>query len=90
MQPIQDLLSRIRWDPALAGARFEVGYLDRVTGSETVVPVSALRFDPGTPNAFTIVDDEGAARHIPLHRVRRVYRDGLIVWQRPDRTLADE
>jgi len=83
MQPIHDLLSRIRWDPAFAGARFEVGYLDRVTASETVVPVSSLRFDPGAPDAFTIVDDEGVVRHIPLHRVRRVYKDGAVIWRRP-------
>jgi uncharacterized protein (UPF0248 family) len=31
------------------------------------------------------VDAEGLTRHIPLHRVRTVYKNGAVVWARPER-----
>lgn len=83
MQPIHELLNRIRWDPALAGHRFTLAYDDHVTHRDVVVPFDGLRFDRETPGAFTIVDEEGIARHVPLHRVRAVYRDGDVIWRRP-------
>lgn len=85
MQPVHEVLNRIRWDAALAGARFEVAYEDRVARSEVRVEVTSMRFDPDRPRAFTVIDEEGAAHSIPLHRVRTIYRDGEPFWQRPPR-----
>jgi uncharacterized protein (UPF0248 family) len=83
MQPLQDLLHRIRWDPSFAGSTFALGYYDRIDRREHVVAFTAVRFDPGRPDTFSIEDEEGVVRHIPLHRVRTVYRDGTPIWQRP-------
>ena len=83
MQPLQDLLHRIRWDPEFGKGRFALGYRDRVVGEEQIVPLASMVFDANRPGFFSIEDREGVTRHIPLHRVRTVYRDGAVIWERP-------
>jgi uncharacterized protein (UPF0248 family) len=81
--PIQDLLHRIRWDPAFAGAEYELGYLDHVEHRVVRVPLRDVAVEPGDRFALSIADEEGVVRSIPLHRVRTVWRDGNPIWQRP-------
>ena len=82
MQPIHKLLSRIRWDPRFRAGRFDVGYFDRLDRRVITVPFESLRFPVGTPAMFEIWDDDGTLRRIPFHRVRRVTRDGRVIWER--------
>ena len=82
MQPLQALLHRIKWDAQFAQGRFAVGYYDRVVRKERVVPFTSIRMDPGT-DSFSFHDEDGIVAHIPLHRVRTVYQNGDVVWQRP-------
>jgi uncharacterized protein (UPF0248 family) len=86
MIPIHDLLSRIRWDPGLAAAEFEIGYWDRVARRIVRVPFRRIRFDSGTTSVFEAVEDDGTVHSVPLHRVRAVWRDGELIWQRPPPT----
>lgn len=83
MIPIQDLLHRIRWDPAFGRARFEVAWLDHVAGALVRMPFDALHFDLETPFGFDVIDPAGERRFVPYHRVREVYRDGGLIWRRP-------
>jgi uncharacterized protein (UPF0248 family) len=80
--PIQDVLHRIQWDPSWRASRFEIGYLDRVAGTLVRVPSGGLHLDAGRPAALTLHDSGGAVLSIPLHRVRQVWRDGAIIWER--------
>ena len=82
MQPLEDLLSRIRWDAEFAKAEFALGYIDRVAGREEIVRLEAVKFDAEHPGMFSVEDEYGTVRHIPLHRVRTVYRDGAAIWSR--------
>jgi uncharacterized protein (UPF0248 family) len=82
MIPVQEVLHRIQWDPACRGSLFEIGYLDRVAGTIVRVPFGDLHLDPGRPAVLTLHDAEGSVIRIPLHRVRRVWRDGVIFWER--------
>ena len=82
MQPIHKLLSRIRWDPRFRTGRFMLGYFDRVARRVVVVPFEGIRFPAEAPGSFEIWDDEGNPHRIPFHRVRRVYRNGRVIWQR--------
>jgi len=50
------------------------------------VPFESVTFDADRPGFFSIVDVEGLTRHIPLHRVRMVYKDGAVIWARPEHT----
>jgi len=87
MPPLEDLLHRIRWDPAFAEGVFTLGYLDRIAGVEQVVPFSSVRLDPRRPGMFSFEDEDGRVRRIPLHRVRAVYRNGRVIWRRPTRPI---
>ena len=82
MVPIQDVLHRIQWDPACRGSAFELGYIDRVAGTIVRVPFGDVRLDALRPAALTLHDAAGSSIRIPLHRVRRVWRDGVIFWER--------
>ena len=82
MLPIQKLLSRIRWDPRIGHGIFAVGYFDRAERRIVVAPFDTIHFPPDAPLMLEIRDDEGIAHRIPFHRVRRVYRDGRIIWER--------
>ncbi len=82
MEPIQDLLSRIRWDRAFGAGRFSIGYFDRVSHAVVVVPLTELHFSKDDDFAFEFLDDEGETHHVPLHRIRDVYRDGHVIWHR--------
>jgi uncharacterized protein (UPF0248 family) len=85
VQPLQDLLARITWDPEFGKGRFALGYEDRMVPEETVVPFAAVRFDAARPGTFSIQHEDGSVAHIPLHRVRTVYRNGEAIWRRPAR-----
>lgn len=81
MIPIQDLLHRICWDEHYGGD-FVVGYYDRVADAIIRVPFGEISFPPGDSFAFVIIDAEGAAHSVPYHRVREVFRNGELIWQR--------
>jgi uncharacterized protein (UPF0248 family) len=85
VQPLQDLLARITWDPEFGKGRFALGYEDRMVPEETVVPFAAVRFDAARPGTFSIQHEDGSVARIPLHRVRTVYRNGEAIWRRPAR-----
>jgi uncharacterized protein (UPF0248 family) len=82
MIPIQDLLHRIQWDPDFGRAEFEIGYYDRVTRTIVRVPFRRVHFERGEHFAFEAVEDDGSVHAVPLHRVREVWRNGTLIWQR--------
>ena len=84
MQPLHLLLHRIRWDPEFGQGRFALGYHDRVAGEERIVPFGSITFDSSRPGFFSFEDTGGVVHHIPLHRVRTVYKNGVVIWERPD------
>ena len=59
MQPLQDLLNRITWDPEFGKDRFAIGYEDRLMSQEMVVPFAAVRLDPERPGMLSIQQEDG-------------------------------
>ncbi|KPK40524.1 MAG: hypothetical protein AMJ69_02050 [Gammaproteobacteria bacterium SG8_47] len=88
MIPIHELLQRIRWDRAFAQADFVLGFYDRVEDRIVTVPFEGVSFPPGDHFAFECVDEEGTLHRVPYHRVRVVYRDGVVIWQRDRQSAA--
>ena len=82
MQPIHELLARIRWDPQFAQSRFRIGYWDRVEGRVLHADLREIAWDADNPSFFDLTDEDGVAHSIPFHRVREVWRDGSLIWQR--------
>ena len=89
MQPLQDLLNRIKWDVEFGKAEFTLGYYDRIVHDEIIVPFVSISFDPQRPATFSFEDEDGIVRHIPLHRVRAVYKDGVVIWRRAGPPAGD-
>lgn len=82
MIPIQQLLSRIRWDPEFGRGEFVLGYYDRIEDRILHVSLKDVRFEPEDHFSCRIIDVEGAAHMVPLHRIREVFKDGVLIWER--------
>jgi uncharacterized protein (UPF0248 family) len=81
MIPIQDLFNKIRWDKEFGKGYFEIGYEDRWEEKITRIAFKKIVFEEGNQFSFQIkLGGEMAA--IPFHRVKEVYRDGGLIWQR--------
>ncbi len=88
MIPIQELLSRIRWDPEFGRGKFIIGYYDRIEEQIIKVPLARIAFATDSPSSFDAIEADGSVHSVPYHRVREVYRDGELIWQRPEPPLA--
>ena len=82
MIPIRSLLDRIRWDADFGRGAFTIGYYDRVERRIIQVPLARIHLDPGNHFSFSAVEEDGSVHEVPFHRVREVYRDGTLIWQR--------
>lgn len=82
MQPIHELINRIRWDAEFGAAEFSIGYYDRVEKRIIVVPLGRASYDHPDAESLRFEDDEGRTVNIPFHRVRQVFRDGELIWNR--------
>ena len=83
MQPVRELLNQIRWDPHFSG-EFEIAFVDHTKPELERISVRDLRFDQAAKSSFELVDREGQLISVPLHRIRRLYRDGELIWSRPE------
>lgn len=82
MTPIHEMLARIRWDPDFARARFTVGYWDRVAGEVLRIDLRDASRDADNPSFLDLIDAEGVVHEVPLHRVREIWRNGVLIWRR--------
>ncbi len=89
MQPLDELLHRIRWDAEFGAGQFSLGYYDRVAHEEKIVPVVATMVDRQS-RTFSFADEAGVDRRIPLHRVGSVYKNGVAIWRRPEKSLEGQ
>jgi uncharacterized protein (UPF0248 family) len=83
MTPIHELLHRIRWDAEFGSAEFEIGYWDRMARTIIRVPLRRVHFRKDVHFSFQSVESDGSVHTVPLHRVRAVWRNGELIWQRP-------
>lgn len=82
MTPIQDLLHRIQWDAEFGNASFTLGYYDRVRERVFRVSFERVHRARGDHFSFDLEDADGRLRMIPFHRVREVWRNGVLIWER--------
>lgn len=82
MQPIQELLARIHWDPEFGKGEFELGFLDHLESAIIRLPFRRITFAPGDHYFFHYIDDEGTEHSVPFHRIKDVYKNGERIWHR--------
>jgi uncharacterized protein (UPF0248 family) len=86
MIPIHQLLNRIHWDREFGAAAFEIGYYDRLRAGIVRVPLAAeeaIVVRSGGQVLLPLPGEDGLLHSVPLHRIREVFRNGLLIWQRP-------
>lgn len=81
MEPIRELLSRIRWDEEFGRGDFEIGIYDRVEDAVGFQPLENMETEKGNHATFTLQID-GEKQTIPFHRIREVRKDGQCIWHR--------
>lgn len=82
MIPIHKLLSRIRWDKDFGKGSFEIGYYDRLEDKILRIPLRDIYFEEGDHYFICVIDQHHELHHVPLHRIKAVYRNGEIIWRR--------
>lgn len=82
MKPIQEILNRVKWDTEFGNAEFVLGYLDRFQPDLVLVPLPSAGFDENNEESFELTDEEGSRVNIPLHRVKKIFRNGELIWSR--------
>ena len=82
MIPIHKLLSRIQWDRDFGRGDFEIGYYDRILDTIIRVSFSKIIIDPASRDVIKVMDPDGEIHSIPLHRIKEVYKDNELIWQR--------
>ncbi len=78
MQPIQDLLNKIKWDKRENPKEYSIFYYDRVLKKLIEIPYTKIKKLEGS---FMILDNEEES-NIPLHRIRKVTKSNIVVWER--------
>ncbi|TNF97990.1 MAG: DUF504 domain-containing protein [Gammaproteobacteria bacterium] len=82
MIPIHELLNRIHWDKEYGNAVFVIGYYDRMEDRIISVSLKELYFNKDDHFDFQLIDEMGETHTIPLHRIRQVFRNGELIWER--------
>lgn len=82
MTPLHELLSRIRWDAEFGAAQFVLGYYDRVARRIVRVDLRDFSVDDENHSMLNLVDEDGNARSMPMHRIKEVFRNDQLIWHR--------
>lgn len=78
MQPIKDLLNKIRWDKRENPERYLIFYHDRILSKLIQIPYAKIKKLEGS---FMVLDNEEET-NIPLHRIKKVMKNNIVVWER--------
>ena len=78
MQPISDLLNKIKWDKREKPKEYSIFYFDRILKTLIEIPYTKIKRVEGS---FIVLNNEEES-NIPLHRIKRVTKNKDIVWER--------
>ena len=78
MITIHDLLNKIKWDKRENPKQYLISYFDRIEKTLIKIPYTKIKRIEGS---FMVLDNEEES-NIPLHRIKKVMKNGVIVWER--------
>ena len=78
MQPIQDLLNKIKWDKRENPKKYSIFYFDRILKKLIKIPYTKIKRIEGS---FMVLNNEEES-NIPLHRIKKVAKDNVVDCQR--------
>ncbi len=75
MRTVKEELNKIKWDKRENPEVYEIGYYDRISQKEIRIKFCEIeKIEEG----FIVV----RGKFIPLHRIRKIYKKGRLVWER--------
>lgn len=77
MQPIKDLINKIKWDKRENPKDYSLVYID--LGKKKEMLYTDIKKLEGN---FMIIERNREETEIPLHRIREVLKKGKIIWKR--------
>lgn len=78
MQPIHELLNKIKWDKRENPKDYFIFYYDRILNALIKIPYNKIKKIEGS---FMVLDNEEES-NVPLHRIKKVMKNERIVWER--------
>jgi len=78
MLPIHHLLNKIKWDKRENPQEYTLFYFDRILNKLISIPYNKIKRLEGS---FMIIDNEEET-NIPLHRIKKVTKNNVVVWER--------
>lgn len=78
MHPIQDLLNKIKWDKRENPDEYYIFYFDRILNQLIKIPYNKIK---RIEDNFMVLDNEEES-YIPLHRIKKVEKNDVVVWER--------
>jgi uncharacterized protein (UPF0248 family) len=77
MQPIKDLINKIKWDKRESPEDYSLIYIDLGKKKELAY-ISIKRLEGN----FMIIERNSEEIEIPLHRIKEVLKKGKVIWRR--------
>ena len=77
MQPIKELINKIKWDKRENPEDYSLVYID--LGKKKELDYTSIKRLEGN---FMIIERNNEEVEIPLHRIREVKKKGIVVWKR--------
>ena len=78
MISIKDLLNKIKWDKRENPNQYSIFYYDRILNKLIEIPYTKIKKLEGS---FIILDNEEES-NIPLHRIKKIMKNNVVVWER--------
>lgn len=75
MKTIKELINKIKYDKREKSENYVLYYLDRIENKYKEIKFNNIKKIEGN---FLILKD----KEIPLHRIKIVKKDGMIIWRR--------
>ena len=85
MIPIKELLNKIKWDKREAPEQYSIFYFDRILKKLLQIPYTKIKRLEGS---FMVMDNEEETS-IPLHRVKKVMKNNIVVIFFPKKISVD-
>lgn len=79
MQPIKDVLTKIKWDENTKKEEFTIHYLDSVEKKMVALKFLDIIRQEGS---FIVIEKNSQETFIPLHRIKQVTEKENIIWKR--------
>lgn len=79
MRPIKDLLNKIKWDKREKPEDYSLFYFDRI--SKELIKIDYTDIKSFEDN-FIVVEKNNEESFIPMHRIKEVRKNNIIVWKR--------